>query len=79
MPRVSVLLQYYKLAPNIPVLVRWKDCEGVELIVNVDSEQPEVGHACGCSQKDGDEYRVRFQKAIGCTTALPRPAGGVTT
>ena len=52
MPRVSVLLQYYKLAPNIPVLVRWKDCEGVELIVNVDSEQPEVGHACGCSQKE---------------------------
>jgi len=51
MPRVSVLLQYYKLAPNIPVLARWKDCQGVELIVNVDSEQPEVGHASGSSQK----------------------------
>lgn len=36
-PRVSVILQYYKMAPNIDPLASWKDCPGVEFIVNVDS------------------------------------------
>lgn len=41
LPRVSVILQYFKMAPNIDVLARWKECPGVEFIVNVDSDQEE--------------------------------------
>jgi hypothetical protein len=36
---VSVLLQYFRTAINIDVLSRWKQCEGVELLVNVDSRE----------------------------------------
>jgi hypothetical protein len=42
LPRVSVILQYFKMAPNIDALARWKDCAGVEFIVNVDSDQIEL-------------------------------------
>ena len=37
MPRLSVLVMYYRSAMNIGYLARWKDCNGVELIINADS------------------------------------------
>ena len=36
-PRLSVILQYFQMSPNIAHLLKWKSCAGVELLVNVDS------------------------------------------
>ena len=35
--RLSVVLQYYRMPDNIPALLQWKRCKGVELLVNSDS------------------------------------------
>lgn len=37
LPRISIIIQYFKMPINIPILSLWKQCKGVELIVNVDS------------------------------------------
>ena len=37
MPRLSVLVQYFRMPENIPHLNKWTACPGVELLVNVDS------------------------------------------
>ena len=37
LPRVSIAIQYFRLHLYIPLLVRWRNCDGVELLVNVDS------------------------------------------
>ena len=34
---LTVVLQYFNMSRNIRLLERWKDCPGVELLVNVDS------------------------------------------
>lgn len=41
LPLVSIILQYYRMAPNIDALSKWKsECgDGIELIVNVDSRE----------------------------------------
>ena len=40
MPRLSVLLQYFRMPANILHLDKWTACPGVELLVNVDSRTP---------------------------------------
>lgn len=34
---LSVIVQYFNMSSNIRILARWKQCDGVELLVNVDS------------------------------------------
>lgn len=40
MPRLSVLLQYFKMPNNIAKLAHWRACPGIELLVHVDSRMP---------------------------------------
>ena len=40
LPRLSVILQYFRLSDNIQLLAHWHRCAGVELIVHVDSREP---------------------------------------
>ena len=37
--RLSVLMQYFRMSENIEALSKWKDCDGVELLVNSDSHE----------------------------------------
>ena len=36
-PRLSIIMQYYRMSKNIRKLAHWKKCPGVELLVHVDS------------------------------------------
>ena len=38
-PRISVLLQYFRMASRISMLAGWKRCPGVQLLVNADSRE----------------------------------------
>ena len=40
LPKLSVVLQYFRMSRNIKLLLEWKRCPGVELLVNVDSDDP---------------------------------------
>lgn len=70
LPRISVILQYFKMAPNIDPLSKWKDCPGVEFIVNVDSDQIELDKKW--LTKDADH--VVFSKNIHETRAYNKLA-----